>query len=300
MSAADEVSLSRFAWIIVRVLKFLGKVWASWITGLVPQTASVQPLIDRVLHLNEVLSYFIPSLTHILSQKVLEGDYFVFRAFTDDADKVSEIYEPIVRQMLSPCLSEVVVDIGANIGVHTVWLSRKVGPSGVVLAVEPERTNFTILNLNKRINNLSNVIPIMLALGADSGEAQVLVPRPSVMGQVTTISSSTLSKPSVVTVDCETLDDVILAFGVSQVSAIKIDVEGAELGVIQGAEQTIMKFRPRLVIEAHGLVNLSSLELRLKAMGMTISSNVKASSRPNETRWFVFASYPSQSRDSIE
>jgi hypothetical protein len=110
------------------------------------------------------------------------------------------------------------------------------------------------------------------------------------MGQVTTIPSSTLSKPSVVTVDCETLDDVILAFGVSQVSAIKIDVEGAELGVIQGAEQTIMKFRPRLVIEAHGLVNLSSLELLLKAMGMTISSNVKASPRPNETRWFVFAS----------
>ena len=289
MSAANEVSLSRFAWILARALRFLGKVWASWITGLVPQTASVQPLIDRVLHLNEVLSYFIPSLTHVLSQKVLEGDYFVFRPFTDDADKVSEVYEPIVRQMLSPCLSEVVVDIGANIGVHTVWLSRKVGPSGVVLAVEPERTNFTILNLNTRINNLSNVIPIMLALGADSGRAQLLVPRPSVMGQVTTIPSSTLSKPSVVTVDCETLDDVISAFGISQVSAIKIDVEGAELGVIQGAEQTIMKFRPRLVIEAHGLVNLSSLELRLKAMGMTISSNVKASSRPNETRWFVFA-----------
>jgi FkbM family methyltransferase len=290
MSAANEVALSRFAWILARALRFLGKVWASWITGLVPQTASVQPLIDRVLHLNEVLSYFIPSLTHVLSQKVLEGNYLVFRPFTDDADKVSEIYEPIVREMLSPCLSEVFVDIGANIGVHTVWLSRKVGSSGVVLAVEPERTNFTILNLNKRINNLSNVIPIMLALGADSGEAQLLVPRPSVMGQVTTIPSSTLVKPSVVTVDCETLDNVISALGISQVSAIKIDVEGAELGVIQGAEQTVMKFRPRLVIEAHGLVNLSSLELRLKAMGRTISSNVKASSRPNEVRWFVFAS----------
>jgi FkbM family methyltransferase len=290
MSAANEVSLSRFAWILARALRFLGKVWASWITGLVPQTASVQPLVDRVLHLNEVLSYFIPSLTHVLSQTVMEGDYFVFRPFTDDADKVSEMYEPIVRQMLSPCLSDVAVDVGANIGVHTVWLSRRVGPSGVVLAVEPERTNFTILNLNKRINNLSNVIPVMLALGADSGEAQLLVPRPSVMGQATTIPSSTLSKPSVVTVDCETLDEVISAFGISQVSAIKIDVEGAELGVIQGAEETIMKFRPRLVIEAHGLVNLSSLELRLKAMGMTISSNVKASSRPNETRWFIFAS----------
>ena len=81
------------------------------------------------------------------------------------------------------------------------------------------------------------------------------------------------------------LDDLV-----DTADVVKIDVEGAELGVIQGAEQTIMKFRPRLVIEAHGLVNLSSLELRLKAMGMTISSNVKASSRPNETRWFVFAS----------
>lgn len=289
MSDASEISVSRFAWIFARALRFLGKVWASWITGLVPLTASVQPLIDRVLHLNEVLGYLIPSLTQILSQKVSEGDYLVFRPFTDDADKVSEVYEPVVREMLSPRLSEFVVDIGANIGVHTVWLSRKVGASGVVLAVEPEHTNFTILKLNKRINNLNNVIPIMLALGADSGESQLLVPRPSVMGQVTTISSRILSKPSLVTVDRETLDNVISAFGISQVSAIKIDVEGAELGVIQGAEQTITRFRPRLVIEAHGFVNLSLLELRLKAIGMTISSNVKASSRANETRWFVFA-----------
>ena len=290
MSAVNEIHLSRFAWILARALRFVGRVWAVWITGLVPRTASVQPLIDRVLHLNEVLSYFIPSLTYVLSQKVLDGDCLMFRPFTDDADKVSETYEPIVREMLSPRLSEVVVDIGANIGVHSVWLSRKVGPSGVVLAVEPERTNFTILSLNKRINNLSNVIPIMLALGADSGESQLLVPRPSVMGQVTTITSSNLSRPSVVTVDRETLDDVISALSISQVSAIKIDVEGAELGVIQGAEKTIMKLRPRLVIQAHGLVNLSSLELLLKTMGMTISSNVEASSRPNETRWFVFAS----------
>lgn len=291
MSAARVVvSLSRFGWVLARALRVLGKVWAWWITGLMPQTPSVQPLIDRVLHLNEVLSYFIPSLTHVMSQKILEGDYFVFRPFTDDVDKVSETYEPRVRELLSPRPSEVVVDIGANIGVHAVWLSRKVGPSGVVLAVEPEHTNFTILSLNKRINNLSNVIPIMLALGSTPRKAQLLVPRPSVMGQVTIIPSIALSKASVVTVDCETLDNVISALGISQVSAIKIDVEGAELDVIQGAEQTIMKFRPRLIIEAHGLANLSSLELHLKSVGMTILSSVKASSRPNETRSFVFAS----------
>jgi len=290
MSAAKEMSISRFSWVLARALRFLGKVWAWWITEFFPQRASVQPLIDRVLHLNEVLSYFIPSLTYVMSQRILEGDYLVFRPFTDDADKVSETYEPIVRELLSPCLSEVVVDIGANIGVHTVWLSRKVGPAGVVLAVEPEHTNFTILNLNKRINNLSNVIPIMRALRSTPGEAQLLVPRPSVMGQATIIPSNALSKASLVTVDCETLDDVISALGISQVSAIKIDVEGAVLDVIRGAEQTIKKFRPRLVIEAHGPANLSSLELSLKSMGVTIVSNVRASSRPNETRWFLFAS----------
>jgi FkbM family methyltransferase len=168
-------------------------------------------------------------------------------------------------------------------------LSKKVGPSGTVLAIEPEGTNFAILTLNKRINNLTNVIPINLALGSNQGKGKLVVPRPTLMGQVTTIDSNHPTRFSVVSVTLDTLDNVISTLGISQVSAIKVDVEGTELTVIRGAAQTIAKFGPRLVIEAHGLGNLVSLRLLLKSMQMRIVSETQASTRHDETRWFMLA-----------
>jgi FkbM family methyltransferase len=291
MSIAIHPSFSRFGWLLARSLRVLGKVYARLIIGPAPKTASVQVLFDRVIHLNAVLGYFIPPLTYVLSQKILEDNHVVFRPFTDDSDKVSENYEFIVHKLLSPRHSEVIIDVGANIGVHTVWLSRKVGPEGIILAVEPERSNFTVLELNLEINNLPNVIPIRLALGGKRARGQLVIPSPSVMGQATTITSTPFPKPLLVNIDFETLDNVTLALGLSEVAAIKIDVEGAEVDVIRGAAQTISRFRPMLVIEAHGHPNLSSLKHLLESMHMTIVSVTQSSSRPNETRWFVFANY---------
>jgi len=218
-----------------------------------------------------------------------EGSWFAFRPFTDDADKISRSYEQAVRRMLSPHGSETIIDIGANIGWHSVWLSKRVGPSGKVLAVEPEGTNFAILELNTRLNNLANVISINLALGSNRGSGRLFVPRPTLMGQVTTADSNHQSRfqGSIVTFD--TLDNVISAFNFNQVSAIKVDVEGAELAVIRGAEKTIAKFGPRLIIETHGHDKLVSLKLLLTSMNMRVVSEIPASSRPDETRSFILA-----------
>jgi FkbM family methyltransferase len=239
--------------------------------------------------LNEVLGYFIPSLTYVLSRKIADEDQFVFRPFTDDADKVSETYEPIVRKLLSPKPSEVIVDIGANIGLHTIWLSRKVGSSGLVIAVEPEQTNFLILTLNKSLNGLNNVLTMRAALAYGKTKGELVIPRPTLMGQASTQARSSSSRSYVANVDFETLDGIIFARDIPRVSAIKIDVEGAETSVLQGAEKTIEKFGPRLIIEAHGDDNLRSVRLLLKSMKMTIVSETVASSRRDENRHFVFA-----------
>src|SRR5206468_12565356 len=119
---------------------------------------------------------------YVLSQEASDGVHFVFRPFTDDADRLSETYEPIVRRLLSPQLSDVVVDVGANIGAHTVWLARKVGPSGLILAIEPEPNNFMILSLNQQINHLTNVIPIRAALASNQTKGTLVVPLPTLMG----------------------------------------------------------------------------------------------------------------------
>jgi len=191
--------------------------------------------------------------------------------------------------MLSPLASDIVVDIGANIGVHTIWLSRRVGSTGLVIAVEPEKSNFFILTLNQQVNSIKNIVAIRSALSSKSAKGTLTVPRATLMGQASTQTASFSPKSYAASLDFETLDNIIRARHLPNVSAIKIDVEGAELSVLQGARKTIERFEPRLVIEVHGHDNLRSIRDILKSMNMIIASETIATSRPDESRHFLLA-----------
>jgi FkbM family methyltransferase len=288
-SADLRLRFNRFAWIVARTLRVLGRVWARLIQAIAPGSYSAQPMVDRFLHLNEVLGYLLPSLTYVVSEKVMKGSRIAFRPFTDDADKVFESYEPMVRTLLSPVASAVVVDIGANIGTHTIWLSRKVGPSGLVVAVEPEHNNFLILSYNQTINGIRNILGIRTALGSSPTKGKLTVPRPTLMGQASTQMPSPSARSYAVSVTFDTLDNIISTRQITSVYAIKIDVEGAEISVLQGAQRTIERFGPRLVIESHGARNLYATRALLESMNMDIESETIASSRPNEDRRFILA-----------
>ena len=274
----ERLRVSYFGWALAKSLRVIGKVWVRCIIEpLLPPTPSARLWKGRFLHLNEAVGQIFPLRTR-----------FVFRPFTDDVDKVSADYERIVRELMSPKPSEVVVDAGANIGTHTVWLSKKVGPSGLVLAIEPEPNNFAILELNRRSNNLSNIISLRIALSSQPGIGKLAVPRPTLMGQAKALEHSNASDSPVVRVEFQTLDNVIISQKI-RVSAIKIDVEGAEVSVLQGAMNTVTKFSPRLIVETHGKGNLLQLRTALKALGFISVTEVRASSRPDEERHFVLA-----------
>lgn len=294
---------SQFAWALARFLRVLGKAWVRWIADpLLPKTSSVQVWRDRFLHLNQAVGDLIPSLTHVVSYETLQGSRLAFRPFTDDADRVSNHYEQIARQLLSPQPSDVIVDVGANIGIHTIWLAKKVGPSGLILAIEPERNNYAILETNRRINHLANVIPIRVSLSSHDGIGRLSIPKPTSMGQVRTSESTSFSNLPPVDVRLQTLDNLISSQGV-KVFAIKIDVEGTELSVLQGANDTIRTFRPRLLIEVHGKQRLSPVRASLHSLNMIVVSEVPASSRPQEERRFLLAipdtKHPISSSDAV-
>jgi FkbM family methyltransferase len=79
----------------------------------------------------------------------------------------SESEVQLFKDAIKP--NSVVLDIGANIGCHTVAFSRIVGENGCVFAYEPERCNFTTLAGNVAINNLLNVYVFQKAVGSTSG-----------------------------------------------------------------------------------------------------------------------------------
>jgi FkbM family methyltransferase len=148
----------------------------------------------------------------------------------------------VFRQILQP--GQVVVEVGANIGAHTVALSRIVGPTGGVLAFEPQRLLFQALCANLALNSRANVAARQEAVGAKVGDmlVPVLPPdQPNNFGALTLGMDYGHGEPvRVITLDSMQLKACRL---------IKIDVEGMEVEALRGAVETIRRHRPALYLE---------------------------------------------------
>lgn len=139
---------------------------------------------------------------------------------------------------------DVVVDVGANIGSHTVAFANAVGPAGKVYAVEPQRMAFQMLCGNIAANCLNNVHALPKAAGERAGHAripQLSWNEPHNFGAVSLAAETSAGEA----VDVVALDSLELP----SCRLIKIDVEGMEPAVIAGARSVIEKFRPMLFVE---------------------------------------------------
>jgi FkbM family methyltransferase len=135
-----------------------------------------------------------------------------------------------------------VLDIGANIGAHTVELSRLAGSTGAVHAFEPQRLMFQLLCANVALNSCGNVFTHHVAVGAVGGVS--LVPA---LDPETAANFGALSLPDALqgeTVPLVTVDGLALP----ACHMIRIDVEGMETEVLRGGAVTIAAFRPILYV----------------------------------------------------
>lgn len=141
---------------------------------------------------------------------------------------------------------DVVLDIGANIGSHTIPLSQMVGNKGCVLAFEPERGNFYTLCGNVALNNCENVVCFQQGVSNFNGTIKV----PFINSvHMTNFGSLELDKdyskiPHYV-VPAIKLDDL----GLARCDFIKMDIEGMERLALEGGEEMIKKFKPVMYIE---------------------------------------------------
>jgi FkbM family methyltransferase len=148
------------------------------------------------------------------------------------------------------CLAtrDVAIDVGANVGLIAIPLALAVGPLGRVVAVEPLPENVERLERNIRRNNLDNVTVVAAAAGPDDGELELNVaadPAFASAGAVTKYRAT-----GTLTVPCRRLDSLWRELGHPQVALVKIDVEGAELGVLDGAVELLHASRPVVLVEA--------------------------------------------------
>jgi len=151
----------------------------------------------------------------------------------------------------------VVLDCGANIGIMTLELAKEMYGWGQVHAFEAQERLYYALCGNIALNNLFNVSALNVALGKSTGH--FAVPRPNYLlpGSFGSLElkkspnteyigqSISYSEKDLVPIQMVTIDDL----GLNRADLIKLDVEGMELEVLEGAIKTIEKFRPVLHIE---------------------------------------------------
>jgi FkbM family methyltransferase len=158
--------------------------------------------------------------------------YLRHRSFLHEASLPGTTYRELFVRALRPGMT--VVDGGAHLGLYTVLGARGVGPGGRVLAFEPDRYNLRALEANAR--GLANVVLSSKALAEGPGEA-------TFHRSSGTIGSSLLARDSSIGAEPARLTSVDNELAGAEVPSlvIKLNVEGAEPRVLEGARETLTR-----------------------------------------------------------
>jgi FkbM family methyltransferase len=153
-----------------------------------------------------------------------------------------------------------IVEAGANIGYLSLNFAKRC-PDGNVFCFEPDSENFRNLEENVRLNKFNNVTLFKNALGHSSYEAEIFRLYESNPGANRILSKGQIQNVESEMVMVRSLDEIDSHDPFPKIDLIKIDVEGFELFVLQGASSLISKWRPILFVEL--------AEENLKLQGVT-------------------------------
>jgi FkbM family methyltransferase len=149
----------------------------------------------------------------------------------------------LVRRFIRPGMH--VVDVGANIGYYAAMFQERLGSTGILTLIEPSDENLPELKLAIELNVWKNVQLYPYACGAAEMVAGI---RSGINGGVVPASDE------VKRVELKSLDAILQDAKLPPADFIKIDVEGYEWEVLQGAKKTIAVHRPVLFLEVHPLL----------------------------------------------
>lgn len=208
-------------------------------------------------------------LTTPTGQKLSRNAYFLYK----------NIYEPNLnhlRAMIAP--DSTIIDVGANIGFLSIKFSKWISKKGLVIAIEPEPLNVQILKQTLGEKKISNV-EVINGAAAEKEGALYLKLNPL------NPADHRLSDQGI-PIKAFTIDSLLDGKGCLPISLIKIDVQGAEPRVLQGAKNTISQYKPIIFIEiddeslnsagfsANGLIDL------LLSYGYNLWDEKKKHARP--------------------
>src|ERR1700690_1314162 len=178
------------------------------------------------------------------ASRTIAGHRFHFDASTDIGRNLL-VTGQFERPELDQCArfikkDSTVIDIGANVGVHTVHFAQY-APNGRVISIEPSRS--TLQYLLRNIAHLPNVVALNVALSDTTGIKNFFVASDDAYSGLKDTKRKTILREEAVA--CFAGDEILLPLCAdAHIDLIKIDVEGLELQVLQGLRSIISRFRP--------------------------------------------------------
>ena len=170
-------------------------------------------------------------------------------------------YEPEQTELFASLIGpgDVVYDVGAHVGWHTLIASEVVGADGQVVAFEPHPENAWILRRHIELNNLSNTILVQAAAAEETGTVAFDLGSGTGTGR--------MSAEGRLRVPCARIDDLVRDRGLRLPDLIKIDVEGSEDQVMAGAMEAVSAGRPTILLHTHGIEQLARCQELLCPLG---------------------------------
>jgi FkbM family methyltransferase len=204
-------------------------------------------------------------------------------------DRALGRHEPARMEAVGKLLKRgsIFIDIGGNKGEFALLAASKVGGSGKVFCFEPEPQNCRWIRESIRLNGYGNITLFELALSDSDGESRLYLGRRS--GSHTMVGPLQDEYAGVVTVRTRTLDDLLSEVHQEKVDMMKIDVEGAELSVLKGAQRVLCQnSNIRLLIELHPHLGVNTAEVCdfLRGLGFSVRRSEAPFDAPIPTEGF--------------
>ncbi len=217
------------------------------LSALVYYARSIPKLLVNVMPRWQVVSLFLGKAPAEPLTVRLRGSDLRFRVRTAlDVWVIKETCLDRDYEMASPLADGwTIIDIGAGLGDFTVYAAHK-NPHGRVYAFEPFPESVELLKYNLTLNNVRNVEAQAVAVAGRSGQLALNVgSAEAVQHSTTTDSTHTIEVAAI------TLDQIFEAQGIDCCDFLKMDVEGAEYGILLATDQAVLKRIKRLALEYH-------------------------------------------------
>ncbi len=215
--------------------------------------------------------------------KLRTGIQYKARARTRERHMITDIWiHQVYTKEFDIEKNDIVVDIGANIGVFSVFASY-FAKNGTVYAFEPEPESFELLRENAESNNMSNIRLINKAVSARSGKRDFYVGRPGSGGH-----TFCRIKGRKITVQTISLEDFFKRYELPKLDFLKMDCEGAEYEILFNCPRTTLAKIKKISMEYHDIdrdKNGNSLKKFLENNGFT----VKKTGRTGEKIGYLYA-----------